>query len=84
MIMINPIIQMIFSVNIPRILVIPRGPKGFGFILRGAKTMQPGVTFEPTPHIPALQFFEGVDMNGMSMKAGLKPGDFLLEVEWLH
>ncbi|VDM81809.1 unnamed protein product, partial [Strongylus vulgaris] len=23
--------------NIPRILVIPRGPKGFGFILRGAK-----------------------------------------------
>lgn len=22
--------------NIPRILVIPRGPNGFGFILRGA------------------------------------------------
>jgi hypothetical protein len=43
--------------------------------------MQPGVSFEPTPHIPALQFFEGVDMNGMSMKAGLKPGDFLLEVD---
>lgn len=26
------------DVNIPRILVIPRGPKGFGFILRGAKS----------------------------------------------
>jgi hypothetical protein len=26
-----------FEPNIPRILVIPRGPKGFGFILRGTK-----------------------------------------------
>lgn len=26
--------------NIPRIMVIPRGPKGFGFILRGTKRMQ--------------------------------------------
>jgi hypothetical protein len=42
--------------------------------------MDNGVRFDPTAHIPALQFFEGVDMNGMSMKAGLKPGDFLLEV----
>lgn len=25
-----------FEANIPRILVIPRGSKGFGFILRGA------------------------------------------------
>ena len=70
-------------VNIPRILVIPRGPKGFGFILRGAKTIQAGVPFVPTAEIPALQFFEGVDMNGMAMKAGLKPGDFLLEVRAL-
>lgn len=42
--------------------------------------MQPNVRFEPTAAIPALQFFEGVDMNGMAMKAGLKPGDFLLEI----
>lgn len=39
-----------------------------------------GVNFEPTPEIPGLQYFEGVDMNGMGMRAGLKPGDFLLEV----
>lgn len=26
-----------FEPNTPRILVIPRGPKGFGFILRGAR-----------------------------------------------
>jgi len=38
------------------------------------------VNFEPTPEIPGLLFFEGVDMNGMGMRAGLKPGDFLLEV----
>ena len=42
--------------------------------------MQPSVRFEPTATIPALQFFEGVDMNGMAMRAGLKPGDFLLEI----
>uniref|UniRef100_A0A915ITD1 PDZ domain-containing protein n=1 Tax=Romanomermis culicivorax TaxID=13658 RepID=A0A915ITD1_ROMCU len=66
--------------NIPRILVIPRGKKGFGFILRGAKKVDPTVNFQPTLEIPALQYFEGVDTNGMSMKAGLKPGDFLLEI----
>lgn len=36
--------------------------------------------FEPTPLMPALQFFEGVDMLGMAMKAGLRPGDFLLQI----
>uniref|UniRef100_A0A914D2N0 Uncharacterized protein n=1 Tax=Acrobeloides nanus TaxID=290746 RepID=A0A914D2N0_9BILA len=69
-----------FESNIPRILVIPRGPKGFGFILRGAKHVDSEVEFEPTPMVPALQFFEGVDMSGMAMKAGLRPGDFLLEI----
>uniref|UniRef100_A0A914YLS5 PDZ domain-containing protein n=1 Tax=Panagrolaimus superbus TaxID=310955 RepID=A0A914YLS5_9BILA len=69
-----------FEPNVPRILVIPRGPKGFGFILRGAKHVDSEVEFEPTPLCPALQFFEGVDMSGMAMKAGLRPGDFLLEI----
>jgi S1-C subfamily serine protease len=36
--------------------------------------------FRPTPAVPALQFFEGVDMQGMAMRAGLRPGDFLLEI----
>ncbi|CAK5084462.1 unnamed protein product [Meloidogyne enterolobii] len=70
-----------FEPNTPRILVIPRGPKGFGFILRGARyadSMQ--LDFRPTLTIPALQFFEGVDMQGMAMRAGLRPGDFLLEI----
>ncbi|PAV61723.1 hypothetical protein WR25_11144 isoform B [Diploscapter pachys] len=67
--------------NTPRILVIPRGPKGFGFILRGAKHVDPSMDFEPTPLVPALQFFEGVDMSGMAMRAGLRPGDYLLEID---
>uniref|UniRef100_A0A7E4VB83 ANK_REP_REGION domain-containing protein n=1 Tax=Panagrellus redivivus TaxID=6233 RepID=A0A7E4VB83_PANRE len=69
-----------FEPNVPRILVIPRGPKGFGFILRGARHVDSEMEFEPTPTCPALQFFEGVDMSGMAMKAGLRPGDFLLEI----
>uniref|UniRef100_A0AC35U778 PDZ domain-containing protein n=1 Tax=Rhabditophanes sp. KR3021 TaxID=114890 RepID=A0AC35U778_9BILA len=69
-----------FEANIPRILVIPRGPKGFGFILRGVKNLENDEIFEPTPLVPGLQFFEGVDMAGIAMKAGLIPGDFLLEI----
>ncbi|VDM56367.1 unnamed protein product [Angiostrongylus costaricensis] len=67
--------------NVPRILVIPRGPKGFGFILRGAKHVNSSLNFEPTLLSPALQFFEGVDMSGMAMRAGLRPGDYLLEID---
>uniref|UniRef100_A0A0K0CWQ1 PDZ domain-containing protein n=1 Tax=Angiostrongylus cantonensis TaxID=6313 RepID=A0A0K0CWQ1_ANGCA len=67
--------------NVPRILVIPRGPKGFGFILRGAKHANSSLNFEPTLLSPALQFFEGVDMSGMAMRAGLRPGDYLLEID---
>uniref|UniRef100_A0A0N5C4Q7 PDZ domain-containing protein n=1 Tax=Strongyloides papillosus TaxID=174720 RepID=A0A0N5C4Q7_STREA len=78
--------QTIYSNNrtdygtLKRILVIPRGPKGFGFILRGVKNLEENEVFEPTPLVPGLQFFEGVDMAGMAMKAGLIPGDFLLEI----
>lgn len=38
------------------------------------------VELRPTATYPALQFFEGVDMSGMAMRAGLRPGDFLLEI----
>ncbi|GMT13608.1 hypothetical protein PFISCL1PPCAC_4905 [Pristionchus fissidentatus] len=67
--------------NTPRILVIPRGPKGFGFILRGAKHAEAAMAFDPSPLVPGLQFFEGVDMSGMAMRAGLRPGDFLLQID---
>lgn len=38
------------------------------------------LAFEPTLAVPALQFFEGVETTGMAMRAGLRPGDFLLEI----
>ena len=43
--------------------------------------VDPSMDFEPTPLVPALQFFEGVDMSGMAMRAGLRPGDYLLEID---
>ncbi|VBB26186.1 unnamed protein product [Acanthocheilonema viteae] len=67
-----------FEVNIPRTVVIPRdGKGGFGFVLRGATKAG---NFTPTLCNPALQKFEGIDLQGMAMKAGLRPGDFLLQV----
>ncbi|GMR36196.1 hypothetical protein PMAYCL1PPCAC_06391 [Pristionchus mayeri] len=69
------------EVNTPRILVIPRGAKGFGFILRGVKHTEAARAFEPTPLQPGLQHFEGVDMSGMAMRAGLRPGDVLLQID---
>lgn len=38
------------------------------------------LSFEPSLTVPALQFFEGVETTGMAMRAGLRPGDFLLEI----
>lgn len=66
------------DVNMPRTIVLQRGKKGFGFVLRGAKAAD--VKFEPTPEIPALQFLENVDKGSNAEKAGLKPFDFVIEV----
>lgn len=52
------------------------------FLYTDFSGLNANLRFEPTREIPALQYFEGVDMNGMAMKAGLKPGDFLLEVRF--
>ncbi|KAL3098410.1 hypothetical protein niasHS_003763 [Heterodera schachtii] len=75
----------VFEPNIPRILVIPRGRNGFGFILRGAKDSESASDgaadcFRPSRANPALQFFEGIVPHGMAARAGLLAGDFLLEV----
>lgn len=61
-----------------RTVVLQRGRKGFGFVLRGAKTND--IKFEPTPEVPALQFLESVDKDSNADKAGLKPLDFVLEI----
>lgn len=64
--------------NAPRCVVLQRGKKGFGFVLRGAKTTD--AKFEPTLEVPALQFLESVDKDSNAEKAGLRPLDFVLEV----
>jgi SH3/ankyrin repeat-containing protein len=67
--------------NAPRCVVLQRGKKGFGFVLRGAKTTD--AKFEPTLEVPALQFLESVDKDSNAEKAGLRPLDFVLEVRIL-
>ena len=36
--------------------------------------------FHPTPQVPALQYVGGIDPGGSADQAGLKEGDFILEV----
>ncbi|XP_078275734.1 SH3 and multiple ankyrin repeat domains protein 3 isoform X4 [Rhinoraja longicauda] len=54
--------------------------EGYGFVLRGAKAETPIEEFTPTPAFPALQYLESVDVEGVAWKAGLRTGDFLIEV----
>ncbi|XP_058841894.1 SH3 and multiple ankyrin repeat domains protein 3-like isoform X3 [Acipenser ruthenus] len=54
--------------------------EGFGFVLRGAKAETPIEEFAPTPAFPALQYLESVDVEGVAWRAGLRTGDFLIEV----
>ncbi|XP_054589588.2 SH3 and multiple ankyrin repeat domains protein 3 isoform X3 [Nothobranchius furzeri] len=54
--------------------------EGFGFVLRGAKAETPIEEFTPTPAFPALQYLESVDVEGVAWRAGLRTGDFLIEV----
>uniref|UniRef100_H3A563 SH3 and multiple ankyrin repeat domains 3 n=2 Tax=Latimeria chalumnae TaxID=7897 RepID=H3A563_LATCH len=40
--------------------------------------------FTPTPAFPALQYLESVDMEGVAWRAGLRTGDFLIEVNGVN
>ncbi|CAH1128889.1 unnamed protein product [Ceutorhynchus assimilis] len=64
----------------PRTVVLHKGRKGFGFILRGAKAMSPLMEMTPSEKCPALQYLDDVDPGGVADMAGLKKGDFLLEI----
>uniref|UniRef100_A0A4X1UGT8 SH3 and multiple ankyrin repeat domains 3 n=1 Tax=Sus scrofa TaxID=9823 RepID=A0A4X1UGT8_PIG len=59
-----------------------RDHEGFGFVLRGPKT--PIEEFTPTPAFPALQYLESVDVEGVAWRAGLRTGDFLIEVNGVN
>uniref|UniRef100_A0A3B4AGJ3 PDZ domain-containing protein n=1 Tax=Periophthalmus magnuspinnatus TaxID=409849 RepID=A0A3B4AGJ3_9GOBI len=58
--------------------------EGFGFVLRGAKAETPIEEFSPTPAFPALQYLESVDVEGVAWRAGLRTGDFLIEVNGVN
>ncbi|XP_040927272.1 SH3 and multiple ankyrin repeat domains protein 3 isoform X3 [Betta splendens] len=58
--------------------------EGFGFVLRGAKAETPIEEFTPTPAFPALQYLESVDVEGVAWWAGLRTGDFLIEVNGVN
>ncbi|KAK9886959.1 hypothetical protein WA026_019217 [Henosepilachna vigintioctopunctata] len=64
----------------PRTVVLHKGRKGFGFILRGAKATSPLMELTPSEKCPALQYLDDVDAGGVADIAGLKKGDFLLEI----
>jgi len=36
--------------------------------------------FHPTPEVPSLQYVGNVEEGGAAAEAGLKPGDFIVEV----
>lgn len=61
-------------------MVLHKGKKGFGFILRGAKATSPLMDLRPSEKCPALQYLDDVDPGGVADMAGLKKGDFLLEI----
>ncbi|XP_063991476.1 SH3 and multiple ankyrin repeat domains protein 2 isoform X7 [Diachasmimorpha longicaudata] len=60
----------------PRTVILHRSRKGFGFILRGAKTTPSnflGLT-------PAAQYLDDVSPGGVADLAGLRKGDFLIQI----
>lgn len=64
----------------PRTVILHKGKKGFGFVLRGAKATSPLMERQPTEYWPSLQYLDDVDKGGIADLAGLKKGDFLLEI----
>lgn len=64
----------------PRTVVLHRGRRGFGFVLRGAKATSPLMELTPSHRCPALQYLDDVDEGGVADMAGLKKGDYLLAI----
>lgn len=65
----------------PRTVILHKGQRGFGFVLRGAKTMTGMKDLKPLHNrVPALQYLDSVEAGSVADRAGLQPGDFILAV----
>lgn len=65
----------------PRTVILHKGQRGFGFVLRGAKTMTGMKDLNPVQNrVPALQYLDSVESGSVADRAGLQPGDFILAV----
>jgi hypothetical protein len=77
-----------FRYSEPRTVILHKGQRGFGFVLRGAKTMTGMKDFNPIQNrVPALQYLDSVEAGSVADRAGLQPGDFILAVsffDFLH
>jgi len=49
-------------------------------VLRGAKATSPLMELTPSAKYPALQYLDDVDQGGVADLAGLRKGDFLIQV----
>ena len=66
----------------PRTVILHKGQRGFGFVLRGAK-MTSNKDMQPIQHrVPALQYLDSVEAGSVADRAGLRPGDFILAVSF--
>ena len=63
-----------------RVVHLKKIDRGFGFQLRGANSHTAHIEFTPSAQFPALQYIGEVDKGGVAEKAGLKSGDFVIEV----
>jgi hypothetical protein len=61
-------------------VVMMMDAKGLGFSIRGPKTVSPNLNFRSTVTIPSLQRIGDVVRGGVADMAGLRAGDFILEV----
>ena len=61
-------------------MILHRGQKGFGFVLRGAKSDSPLMELPVSDRFPSLQYLDDVDAGGVADRAGLRKGDFILAV----
>ncbi|CAH8872415.1 unnamed protein product [Trichobilharzia szidati] len=70
------------TTNLPRMIALQRGSNGFGFVVRGKRGTSGN--FVPTLECPASQYLEKIEPHSAASRAGLKAGDFILEVNGIN